>query len=201
MELTRLEFHAMNNPIRRIVQRYIEFQLFKVFLRNHNIDLTGKALLDAGCGSGYSTLMIQNEFRPSLLVGFDYMPEQIDLAARRGLGAHFFVGDASCIPLLPDTFDAAFIFGVLHHISQWGMALSQILRVLKPQGILLVEELDRNAVHIANLLMFTHPEDAAFSWNEFKSGLKETGFRILEERKILVSQARSLLCQKMPKCL
>ena len=201
MELSRLEFYAMNNPIRRIVQRYVEFELFKVFLRNHNMDLAGKALLDAGCGSGYSTLLIQNEFKPSLLVGFDYMPEQIHLAVRRGLGAHFFVGDASCTPLLQDTFDATFIFGVLHHISHWRAALSHISRVLKPEGILLVEELDRDAVLVANLLMFTHPEDAAFSWNEFRSGLREAGFGILEERKILIPQARSFLCQKTPKCL
>lgn len=57
--------------MRRWGQKYFEFKLFKRHLEKHNIDLTGKAILDIGCGSGYGTELIYKAFNPSLLLTFD----------------------------------------------------------------------------------------------------------------------------------
>jgi 2-polyprenyl-3-methyl-5-hydroxy-6-metoxy-1,4-benzoquinol methylase len=47
-------------------------------------DLTGKRLLDAGCGNGLGLELIAEAFRPSRLVGFDLMPAQISRALHGG---------------------------------------------------------------------------------------------------------------------
>ena len=53
MRLSKAEFFAMNNPIRRLMQRNLEFRAFRESLKKHNIDLRGKMILDAGCGLGW----------------------------------------------------------------------------------------------------------------------------------------------------
>ena len=130
MRLSRIEFLAMNNYVRRFLQKHLEFKIFKQLLKKHNIDLTGKVILDVGCGSGYGSELIVKEFKPSQIIGFNFMPEQIALAKKRRLKADFFVCDATKIELPDNMFDAAFVFGVLHHIPEWKKSLQEIARVL-----------------------------------------------------------------------
>ena len=166
MRLGKFEFLAMNNPLRRWSQKHVELKIFKDQLKKAGIELNGKVIMDGGCGSGYSTELIVNEFHPSRIVAFDFMPEQIALAKKRDLKVDFAVGDLTKIDAADGTFDAVFIFGVLHHIPQWEEALSQISRVLKPGGVLLVEE----------------PRHR-FDWNDFESGIKQAGFEIVDMTK------------------
>jgi len=119
--LSKIEFWAMNNAVRRWLQRNVELKVFQRFLKKQNIDLNNKAILDAGCGSGYSTEIISKIFNPSKIIAFDLMPEQIKLAQKRRT-------------------DAVFIFGVIHHVCSWKKALKEISRVLKNRGALLIEE-------------------------------------------------------------
>jgi|Deesub1362B_J571_1020462.scaffolds.fasta_scaffold00163_47 ubiquinone/menaquinone biosynthesis C-methylase UbiE len=196
MKLSKIEFLAMNNPIRRFFQKNIEFRIFKYYLKKYNIDLTGKVILDAGCGSGYSSKLILKEFKPFKLFAFDFMPEQIKLAKKLGLKVDFFVGDVTKIALPSNTFDAVFIFGVLHHVPEWRKALYEIARVLKLGGFLLIEELNGSIVNFFNRLGFTHPIEARFEWSDFAYGIEEVGFKILEERKILLEGIKSFLCLK-----
>lgn len=198
MRLSKIEFWAMNNPIRRWVQKNIEFNLFKKHLEKHNINLTGKAILDVGCGSGYSTQLISKEFNPSLLIAFDYMIEQIKLAKKRSIKANFFVGDVAKLELPSNSFDAVFIFGILHHVPEWKKALHEIANVLKSKGFLLVEEISKPALNLAYHFGFKHPEESRFEWQEFEKALNIAEFKILEKRKILRNKTfKSFLCVKL----
>ncbi len=179
MRLGKLEFWAMNNPLRRWIQKHTEFKIFKNQLRRCCIDLDGKVIMDAGCGSGYSTELIVKEFHPSHVVAFDYMPEQISLARKRNLKVDFYVGDLTKMDSGDNTFDAVFVFGVLHHIPEWRNALSEISRVLKPNGVLLVDE----------------PRER-FNWKDFKFGIKHAGLDILDVKKFFLTYFRAYLCRK-----
>lgn len=64
MRLDWFEFMVMNNPLRRVIQKYIEFETFNRFLEQRNISLQGKIILDVGCGSGYSSELIQKAYCP-----------------------------------------------------------------------------------------------------------------------------------------
>ena len=179
MRLGKFEFIAMNNAPRRWVQKYYEFPIFKKQLKRNNIDLTGKIIMDGGCGSGYSTKLILDEFHPSHILAIDYMPEQINLAQKRNLKVDFKVGDLTRIDSADRTFDAVFIFGVLHHIPEWRNALLQISRVLKSGGVLLVEE-----------------PKYRFSWKGFESGIEEAGLDILDTKRWVFMNFHSYLCRK-----
>jgi SAM-dependent methyltransferase len=179
MRLGKLEFLAMNNPFRRLLMKHIEFRIFKRLLRSNNLDLTGKVILDAGCGSGYSTELIAADFRPLRIMGFDLMPEQIRLAARRQVNAEFFVGDMTNLDLADGTADAAFVFGVLHHIPRWQAAMQELARVLRAGGVLLVEE-----------------PHYGFGWAELENGLEDAGLSILAKQPFCFGFFRSYLCLK-----
>jgi ubiquinone/menaquinone biosynthesis C-methylase UbiE len=179
MRLGKIEYYAMNNPIRRFLQKKYEFSIFKKFLKENSISLYNKNILDAGCGSGYSTELIIKTFIPCQLKAFDYMPEQINLAKRRKIPVSFYVGDMTNIQENDLSFDAVFVFGVIHHIPLWKKALKEIYRVLKKEGVLLIEE---------PLYRFT--------WHEFENELINIGFKISKKRNIFFSYFRSYCCIK-----
>lgn len=197
MRLSRVEFISMNNPIRRWIQKRIEFQLLNRFLEKHNMNLTGSAILDAGCGSGYSTKLIGSRYNPRELTAFDIMPEQIELAKKRYKKARFFVGDVTEIDSPSDKYDAVFVFGILHHIPEWRKALREIYRVLMPKGVLLIEEVNRSGVDfVEKYLRFSHPKESRFDWPQFAEELKTAGFDIIEDSKIILNIFHAYLCKK-----
>ena len=179
MRLGKLEFAAMNNPVRRWIQKHFEFRTFKRQLEKRGIHLEGGVIMDAGCGCGYSTELIMNEYHPSQVIAFDYMPEQVSLAQKRGLDVEFVVGDLRRIECGSTMCDAVFIFGVLHHIAEWKKALSEVSRVLKPGGVFLFDE-----------------PRYQFTWAELEAGIKSEGMDILEMNMLLFHYFHAYLCQK-----
>lgn len=196
MKLNKKEFKAMNTPFRWWVQRNIEFGIFKRNIEKYNIDLRNTTILDVGCGSGLSTQLIHNEFMPDRLVAFDLMPEQIELSKKRNIPAEFFVGDTTNINLPESTFDAVFVMGILHHIPKWQKALQEIHRILKENGVFLIEEPSNFLLFLADILGFTHPSEAKSFWSEFEKELINIGFKILSKEKILFCLGQSYLCKK-----
>lgn len=180
MRLSDKEFKSMNNVFRRLSQRYIEFRTFKDFLEGCRIDLHNKTIIDAGCGSGYSTELILDEYKPSDIIAFDLMPEQIELALKRNLNVDFHTGDMTQMEIEDGYADGVFVFGVLHHIPEWKAALREIARVLKTNGVLLVEE----------------PEER-LTWAELEDGIRDSGLRIIKKKKIFFGHLKCYLCQKM----
>lgn len=180
--LNARELAMMDSPIRRLSQRLVEFRTFRRLLARAGIDLAGAgAILDAGCGNGHGLELIERAFHPRRLAGFDLMPEQIERARSR-VGAELAVGDITQIAHPDRTFDAVFVFGILHHVPGWRTALRELARVLVPGGALCVEELHGDFIRWQDRLIGTqHPREAAFDWPSFRGGLADAGLAIRAE--------------------
>jgi SAM-dependent methyltransferase len=101
-------------------------------------DVAGRRILDAGCGSG--PLMAALRDQGAIVTGFDKSAGMLELARRRlGDDADLQVADLSSPLPFPDgTFDDVIASLVLHYLEDWGPALAELRRVLKPGGRLIV---------------------------------------------------------------
>lgn len=101
-------------------------------------DVTGHRILDAGCGSG--PLFAALRERGATVTGIDKSSGMLELARRR-LGGDADLHQAELgdpLPFADATFDDITASLVLHYLEDWGEALAELRRVLKPGGRLLV---------------------------------------------------------------
>jgi SAM-dependent methyltransferase len=93
---------------------------------------------EVGCGSGHQTLHIVRQ--GGNVVGVDLSEDMLRHARRRVRDescpgyADFVIGTAENLPLADSLFDAAAIFGGLHHFSDPPAALLKLSRALKAGG-------------------------------------------------------------------
>ncbi len=193
-----LELGLMNSRGREWLLRYWDFPLFASMMRHHHIHLHNATVLEAGCGAGYSTLMIWERFHPRSLDAFDLEPGQIERARARNIPARFFIADIIDTGLGSRLYDAAFLCGVLHHCPQWRTGLAEISRVLKNGGLLFLEEPTRPFVRFEKCLIGVSPANEAWhGLKEVRAEIPRLGLAIVEERPLYFGLFRSLLCVKM----
>jgi len=101
-------------------------------------DVTGRRILDAGCGSGPLSAALRD--RGAIVTGIDKSTGMLEQARRRlGDDADLQVAElGSPLPFPDDTFDDITASLVLHYLRDWGPALGELRRVLKPGGRLIV---------------------------------------------------------------
>src|SRR4051794_33114392 len=97
---------------------------------------TGLRVLDAGCGTGGTTVELR---RFGEVVGVDLAWEALEPARGRGL-SQLARASIERLPFASGTFDAATSFEVVYHLDVGNdtLALSEVRRVLKPGGIFLL---------------------------------------------------------------
>lgn len=101
-------------------------------------DVSGRRILDAGCGSG--PLVADLVERGARVTGFDASAAMLELARRRlGADVPLVVADlAQSLPFAAGEFDDAVASLVLHYLEDWSGPLTELRRVLRPGGRLLV---------------------------------------------------------------
>jgi ubiquinone/menaquinone biosynthesis C-methylase UbiE len=100
-------------------------------------DVTGRRILDVGCGAG--PLLAGLRDRGAIVTGIDQSAGMVELARRRlGADADLRVAElGSPLPFPDDAFDDVTASLVLHYLQDWGPALAELRRVLKPGGRLI----------------------------------------------------------------
>ncbi|MFE2159300.1 class I SAM-dependent methyltransferase [Streptomyces lydicus] len=100
-------------------------------------DVAGRRILDAGCGSGPLSAALRD--RGAVVTGIDASAGMLALARRRlGDDVALHVADLSDrLPFADGAFDDVVASLVLHYLEDWGPALAELRRVLRPGGRLI----------------------------------------------------------------
>jgi SAM-dependent methyltransferase len=122
-------------------------------------------LIDCGCGTGFNLRLLQPYGR---VFGFDLTQTGATRTHARGLPVAR--GDIQRIPFADDTFDLATSFDVLQSVPDDRLALSEMARILKPGGHVLLN------VTAMDWLRGDHSD----VWNEKRRYTIERGARLLE---------------------
>lgn len=94
-------------------------------------------VLDVATGSGDLARAIENTCPEAEVTGADFSPEMLDVA--RELGSKRLVqADALALPFADETFDVVTVAFGLRNMASWDGALSEMNRVLRPGGHVLV---------------------------------------------------------------
>ena len=108
-----------------------------------NINLNGKTVADLASGSGHNSLALLKRFPQASVNGFDISRKACE-AYKTNVGSEAYQLDLTSKIDFDRKFDAAMIFGGLHHcIGDLQGALVTVFNLLKPGGIFLMWEPNR----------------------------------------------------------
>lgn len=125
--------HTARNPL----QRYLISRFFKTLVKEVE-RLRPKAVLDVGCGEGFTL----NRFRKANigkdLIGVDTSQRAIELGRKQFPHLNLKEGSAYKLPFKDNTFDLVLCLEVLEHLENPEKALEELCRVSKKYCIISV---------------------------------------------------------------
>lgn len=155
MLMNKVDTTLVNSPANRAIQRCVEAPT----LRRLGGRIPGAHALEIGCGAGYGTKLIVDQFGAATVDAIDLDPAMVTRARRRlrryadqvrvehgsadDLRSALGAGDAS--------YDAVFDLGIIHHITNWRDAVAEAARVLRPGGDVLLPRSHRSRARPAQL--------------------------------------------------
>jgi ubiquinone/menaquinone biosynthesis C-methylase UbiE len=96
-------------------------------------------ILEVGCSSGYLLAQIANHFTESAVLGADVVKEPLEQLAPLIPHVPLFRFDLVQCPFPEESIDAVVLLNVLEHIENDSAAMAQVFRILKPNGIAVIE--------------------------------------------------------------
>ena len=115
-------------------------------IREHLGDLSGKRILDVGCGKGRFARVFHEQQPEAELWGLDISEEMLRFVPE---GIHTRAGSMTELPFESEFFDGAYATESLEHAVEIEKAVSEICRVVKPGGRIAI--IDKNAEHWGKL--------------------------------------------------
>lgn len=151
--------------------------------------------LDLGCGPGILTSFI-SKFMPGYnSMGIDFSPEMVQYASLSFPKIRWMRADIRSLPLEDAKFDFITCCNVLIHLRDSREAMSEIFRVLKPGGRVLIFNPNDSTFQGPPLFLQmirehakTHPGNR-FVMDSLESVSKEVGFKTIEKRDITATNA------------
>ncbi len=92
-------------------------------------------VLEIGGGQGGLTALL---YPRAQITNLDVDPAYADAPVNKQPRVRFITGDATALPFENESFDAVTMFDVLEHVPDDGAAVTEALRVLRPDGALMV---------------------------------------------------------------
>lgn len=126
------------------------------------VDLTGKRVLEVGCGHGGGASYLMRTLRPASYTGLDLNPAGVAFCRKRHnlAGLEFVQGDAENLPFPEQSFDAVINIESSHLYPRFARFLAEVARVLRPRGHFLyaddVDSVREAALAKAPMRMLSH---------------------------------------------
>jgi ubiquinone/menaquinone biosynthesis C-methylase UbiE len=115
-----------------------------------------QVIVDLGCGPGVSTFELARHLPRARLVGLDVAPRMLNQARRREPRSlpriSWLRADAACLPLPTASVDACTGHSFLYLVADRAAVLSEVLRVLRPGGRLVLMEPNAVAATVPGVL-------------------------------------------------
>ncbi|MCX7781261.1 MAG: class I SAM-dependent methyltransferase [Negativicutes bacterium] len=139
--------------------------------------LRAKEILDAGCGVGAFSEPLTKD---NVVYGVDFSEKSLAFAADRGLRT--VPGDLTALPFANDKFDVVLCIGVLQLIEDYMPVVTELARVTKPGGTLLIQTLHKGSVQRKILRLFEQNKkfDKMYDMDELKQAFIRCGFGDIE---------------------
>ena len=185
---------AMKKSIGFMGQNHDYYTVAKVnrildVIQRHHGDPRNRHVLDVGCGVGKTDRLLEPHIGP--LTGVDVSSASVERAHRENPTVHYESYDGRILPFQNESFDVAFVICVLHHVLPEDRVplLTEMKRVLKPGGLLLVFEHNPfNPLTQLAVARCAFDRDAQLLSRRLSGRLlNESGLSILEQRYILFS--------------
>ena len=147
------------------------------FRKNFGLSKTS-IILDCGCGFGWKTLQMANE--GLVTIGMDIKKDFKKIQKfKLKTKPHFIIASADSIPFKKDVFDLIYSSHVIEHVLNQKLMISELKRVIKPNGwlLLIVPNMKNLSTSIERKF-----SDATHLREYTKKDLKVllTGFRIIK---------------------
>ena len=147
-----------------------------------------RSLIDVGCGNGAFLAMFRQAAPDAVLHGLDLSHEMAVQCRRRLPEADITEGDAENMPFEDRSFDAVSCHMSIHHHPHPDRSLSEMHRILKRNGTLVINELTGPAPlrRLMNRWFRIWPtgDHAVYSRAEMEEMLKKAGFTRIRSRLI-----------------
>ena len=134
----------------------------------------GLDVLDVASGEGYGAAILAGVARSVIGVEIDTASVAHAETSYRAANLRFLQGDALALPLPDSSVDIVVSFETLEHLADHGRFITEIKRVLRPNGIFVVSTPDRNVYSAPgsepnpyHVLELTDPEFRAFLTDHF----------------------------------
>lgn len=163
-----------------------------------------KNILDVGCASGWFLSQIAQRFPKAKCIGIDVYKNAIQYGKKRYPSLKFMVADAHSLPFPDDSFDVIVCTEVLEHVLKPEQVISEIKRVLRPNGIAIVEMDSGNFLFRAVWYWWTHLKKGvwrnshihSFSTKKLEKMLRKGGVIIAKKRVFNLSMAVAFQLKK-----
>jgi malonyl-CoA O-methyltransferase len=113
---------------------------------DHFGDLSGKRVLDVGCGKGRFARILHERYPAAEIWGLDISEEMLKFVPP---GIHTRAGAMTELPFEDGWFDAAYATESLEHAVEIDVAVKEMCRVIKPGGRIVI--IDKNAEQFGKL--------------------------------------------------
>jgi len=137
-------------------------------------DLNGKRVLDAGCGKGRYSALLQRKFPRANITALDISSEML---AHVPAGIQRVQGGLLRLPFADEAFDAVFCVEALEHAVNIAGGVAELTRVLAMEGRLAI--IDKNAEKLGALQI--SPWEKWFGAEALASLLREKGLQVQVE--------------------